>query len=332
MLKNFLKYKVKNSEMIHFFRKLALLTEAGLPVSGALDSAARGDYFKGIAQAVKSGGLLSAALDADVFPPAVIGIISVSERSGKLSSGLSRACQYLEKKEAFKKKVVGALLYPAFVLAFCCVSIFILASVLLPSFAGIFQAAGATLPPLSRFILNAGEYLPLTAVALLILSYFAVRYAASDAGFKVPVIGRFRSKLVLASFFNSMAASLSSGISVVDSLALSSNLTGSEYYKEKLLASLKAVSDGNALSESLHGTGLFDETPLSLISVGERSSSLDKVFSQLSNLYEEEIENALKTFSSLVEPVSTLATGLVVGIIVFAMFMPIIKLIGVLGG
>ncbi len=333
MLKSFLIYKkVKHGEMIHFFKKLALLMGAGMSISGALDLAARSDYFRGIAEKVKSGGSLTGALDPAVFPAAVIGIISVAENSGSLPAGLARACRYLEKKEAFKKRIFGALLYPAFVLFLCCVSLFILISVLLPSFARIFQSVGVTLPPLSRFILDSGKFFPFVAVVLIGLLYLFVRYLMGDKGFWFPVIGKFRSKLVLASFFGSMAESLASGMNIMASLSLSAGLVNSRLYKEKLEASIKQVSEGDALSESLNNTGLFDETDISLISAGERSSSLDKVFAQLAVLYEEGTENGLKTFSSLVEPASTLATGLVVGLIVFAMFMPIIKLISVLGG
>lgn len=332
MLKDFLKYKVKYRDVIHFLKKLSLLTEAGAPISAALDAAAKTEYFVAIAEKVKSGGSLSGALDANVFPPAVIGMISVSERNGALSAGLSRACRYMEKKDAFKKKIIGALMYPAFVLVLCCASLFILVSVLLPSFAGIFQSMGTTLPPLCRFILDSGKFLPLIAVLSIVLFYYAFKCSMGDGGFRFPVIGKFRSKLILASFFSSMAESLSSGMNIMDSLVLSTSLVNSGLYREKLAYCGKMVSEGNALSESLYNTGLFDDTDLSLISAGERSSSLDKVFFQLSNLYEGDIENSLKTFSNLVEPASTLATGLVVGIIVFAMFMPIIKLITVLGG
>jgi type IV pilus assembly protein PilC len=332
MPRSFLRSKVKNSEMIHFFRKLSLLMGAGASISGALDLAARSEYFKMIAEKVKSGGSFSDALEADVFPPAVIGIVSVAEKSGSLSTGLERACRYLEKKDNFKKKILGALLYPAFVLLLCCVSLLILISVLLPSFAGIFQSVGVALPPISRFILDSGRFLPLMAAAFIIILYCLIRYLFSDRGFKFPVIGRFRAKIVMASFFNSMAESLSSGMNILDSLSLSTGLINSGLFKEKLMASNKLVSEGNALSESLNNTGLFDETVISLVSAGEHSSSLDKVFAKLADLYEEETENSLKTFSSLVEPASTLATGLVVGFIVFAMFMPIIKLISVLGG
>jgi len=332
MLKSFSKYNIRKSDVIHFLKKLSLLMAAGVSVSAALDLAASSDCFKVIAEKVKSGGSLSEALDANVFPPAVIGIISVSEKNGALASGLSRACIYLEKNETFKKKIIGSLIYPAFVLTLCCASIFILVSVLLPSFAGIYQSIGAKMPFLSRMILDSGRYFPLIMVLVPVFIYLFVKHLTGDKGFGFPVIGKFRSKILLASFFNSMSESLSSGMNLIDALSLSAGIMSSKLFKKKLAASIRAVSEGEPLSGALRISGLFDDTVLSLISAGECSSSLDKVFSQLSIMYEEEIESSLKTFTTLIEPASTLATGVVVGIIVFAMFMPIIKLISVLGG
>jgi len=332
MLKSYLKYNVRKSDVIHFLKKLSLLMTAGVSVSSALDMAASSDHFKVIAEKVKSGSSLTDALDANVFPPTVIGIISVSEKNGALSSGLARACIYLEKKETFKKKIIGSLIYPAFILTLCCASIFILVSILLPSFAGIYQSIGAKMPALSRIILDSGRYFPLIIVLVSVFIYLFVKHLTGDKGFRFPVIGKFRSKILLASLFNSMAESLSSGMNLMEALSLSTSLMSSKLFKDKLSSSIKAVSEGEPLSEALRMSGLFDDTALSLISAGERSSSLDKVFSQLSIMYEEEIESGLKTFTNLIEPASTLATGLVVGIIVFAMFMPIIKLISVLGG
>jgi type IV pilus assembly protein PilC len=129
-----------------------------------------------------------------------------------------------------------------------------------------------------------------------------------------------------------MSESLSSGMNLIDALSLSAGILSSKLFKKKLAASIKSVSEGEPLSGALHISGLCDDIAISLISAGERSSSLDKVFSQLSIMYEDEIESGLRTFTALIEPASTLATGVVVGIIVFAMFMPIIKLISVLGG
>ena len=331
MLKIFSRSKISNREKIDFFKKLSLLTGAGMPLSAALDTSAISDHFKVIAEKVKSGGSFSAALDHEVFPSSVIGILSVSEKNGALNMGLKKACNYMEKKESFKQKIAGALVYPAFVLILCFLSLFILVSVLLPSFAGIFRSMGIELPFISRFILDSGRFLPLFIVFLAALAYFAFKYLVSDKGFKFPVIGKARSKMVAASFFSSMGESLSSGMSVMDSLTLSAGLVNSVMYREKLEGCIKLVYDGNGLSESLQTTGLFDGTDISLISAGQSSSSLDRVFTQLAEMRSEEIENDLKTFTGLVEPVSTLATGLVVGAIVFAMFMPILKLINSIG-
>jgi type II secretory pathway component PulF len=327
----FLRSKIRNREKIDFFKKLALLTAAGMPLSAALDSAASSDHFKAIAEKVKSGGPFSAALDADIFPPSVIGILSVSEKSGALPMGLKKACQYMEKNESFKKKIAGSLVYPAFVLILCFVSLFVLVSVLLPSFAGIFRSMGIELPFISRFILDSGKFIPLFTIILAILAYLAFRYIMSDKGFRFPVVGGMRSKMIAASFFSSMGESLSSGMSLIDSLTLSAGLVNSVMCREKLEGCIKLVYDGNSLSESLQTAGLFDGTDISLISAGQLSSSLDRVFAQLAEMRSEEIENDLKTFSGLVEPISTLATGLVVGAIIFAMFMPILKLISALG-
>ena len=331
MRRNYLRYRKGNVATINFLKKLAILTEAGMPIADALDSAAVNDSFRSIAEKVRSGGSFSGALEADHFPPAVIGIVSVSETNGALSAGLGKACRYLEKKDAFRKKVLGALLYPGFVMMICCVSVLILVSVLLPSFAGIYRSLGATLPPLSGFILASAGFFPLIVLILAALSFFAVRFSLSDKGFILPVIGKFRRKLILASFCGSMAESLLSGMSVEDSLSLSAGVVSSVMFREKLAVSRQLLLEGNSLNASLNITGMFDDTALSLMSAGERSSSLGGVFSRLSDLYEEEIESGLKAFTSIIEPASTLVTGLVVGIIVFAMFMPIIKLINVLG-
>ncbi len=235
------------------------------------------------------------------------------------------------KERKLQKKIAGALVYPAFVLTLCFISLFILVSVLLPSFAGIFRSIGIELPLISRFILDSGRFLPLFMIIIATLAYFAFRYVMSDRGFRFPIIGRMRSKMIAASFFGSMGEALSSGMSIMDSLMLSAGLVNSPMYKEKLEECIKLVYDGNGLSDSLQTTGLFDDTDISLISAGQHSSSLDRVFGELAEMHSEEIENDMKTFTSLVEPVSTLATGLVVGLIVFAMFMPIIKLINALG-
>jgi type IV pilus assembly protein PilC len=312
-----------------FLKQLSILLNAGVPLAKAIDFDGK---MSTMAEKIRSGSSFSDSLDPSAFPPSAVAMIRVGERSGNLAEGIARACEHMEKGNSFRKKLIGSLIYPAFVLSLCAAAIIILTSVLLPSFSGIFGSLGVSLPPLSRFIMTLAGQMPLVLVLVSVSLGLTTKYLISDRGLKFPVIGHFRKKLMLASYFRAMAESLTAGMNIIDSLELAASVVGSKLYRDKLLSVSASVTDGQALSEAFKLGGSFDETVLSLVSAGEQASSLDKVFGQLAALYEEEIENSLKTFSSLVEPAATLATGLVVGIIVFAMFLPIIKLISVLGG
>lgn len=318
-----------SSKPREYLKQLSILLNAGIPLAKAIDSV---NAESAVSESIRSGSSFSDALDTSVFPPSAVAMIRVGERSGNLAEGIARACEHMEKSNSFRKKLIGSLIYPAFVLALCFAALVVLTSVLLPSFAGIFSSIGATLPPLSRFIMDIAGYLPFITASLAVSLVVLARYLMSDAGFKFPLIGKFRSKLLLVSCFRAMAESLASGMNIIDSLELASSVLGSKLYRDKLLSASVSVMEGDSLSNAFKKCGIFDGTVISLVSAGEQASSLDKVFGQIARLYEEEIENSLKTFSSLVEPAATLATGLVVGIIVFAMFLPIIKLISILGG
>lgn len=312
-----------------FLKQLSILLNAGIPLAKAL-------YMSNapveVSDMIRSGRSFTDSLDTSVFPASVIAIISVGESSGNIAESINKACDHMEKRDSFRKKLVGSLIYPAFVLSLCIAAIFILTSLLLPSFAGIFAGLGVSLPPLSRFMMSAAGYLPILCLFMTISAVLFGKFLMSDRGLTLPLIGSFRQKLTITTFFATMAESLSSGMNIVDSLELASKVSASKYFKVKYSAIALSVTEGDSLAGAFKASGLFDEMVLLLVSAGEQASSLDKVFGQLTGIYEEDIENNIKTASSLVEPIATLAAGLVVGVIVFAMFLPIIKLIGILGG
>ncbi len=324
--------RISSRKSFNFLKRLSIFLDAGLPLSTSIDASSIRKEQIAVSDKVKTGSPLSLSISGLGFPTAVIGMIAAGEKNGTLSSSVSAACRYLEKRDSFRKKIVGSLIYPSFVLVLCGVSIIILMSLLLPTFTSIFDGLGVSLPLVTRLMIRTAGYSRYIGIAVLITAYFSFKHVTGDGGLNLPVIGAFRKKMMAASFFSSMAGSLSAGMSVIDSLKLSADLIESREMRSRLAAAVKAVSDGGTLSGSLSSTSIFDETALSLVSAGEASSSLERVFSQLSFLYEEEIEGALKTMSGMIEPISTLACGVVVGIIVFAMFMPIIKLVSVLGG
>ena len=144
--------------------------------------------------------------------------------------------------------------------------------------------------------------------------------------FKLPFIGNLRREMIVSRFFDNFCQAIKAGITVPDSLFMSSNVLGSPLYKEKISESIALVETGSKLSQVLDQK-LFPTLALNLIAVGENTAKLDLVFEELKNYFEEIVERKVKLFSSLIEPISTLVVGAVVGIIVFAMFMPMISLI-----
>lgn len=278
------------------------------------------------------GASIGSSLDPLVYPGEVICAISAAESTGNLSSGLQRAVRYMENRDSLRKKMASALVYPLFVLALCASSVVMMMTVLMPAFSAMFDSMGVQLPLASRIVIGAGRWFPALLPLLILLAYCGIRLAVGDNGLKLPVIGKFRIAVLKQSFYQGMGEALTSGVGVYDSLKAASENSGCAWFNSKISAALEHVSGGSSVSEALKGTGIFDELIVSVISAGERSSSLDRVFCQLASVQNEEIQSGIKTFTSLLEPVSTLATGLVVGIIVLAMFLPLIRLVGALGG
>lgn len=312
-------------------KSLSLLLDAGIPLSKAVERVGQKGSID-FKEKILAGGAFADALDPATLPSNVIAAIRAGEKGGRLAESVSRACRSIEMSSSFRKKLAGSLAYPAFVMAVCGVSLIVAGSVMIPSFSGMLSSMGVALPMLSRFLLSVFRFMPLILLSFAVLAAASVKLILSDIGLNFPVIGRLRLKGYSSAFFRSMSEMLNAGSGMAASLEVSVAAVGSRKLREALYASKERVLEGASLTEALEKTGIFDTTSLYLIGAGESSSSLEKVFDQLASKNEEEIENDLKTLSSLIEPVSTLAVGLVVAIIVLGMFMPVIKLVGAFGG
>lgn len=311
-------------------KRLSLLLEAGIPLSRALESIGGGDVV--FREKIMSGGAFADSIDPSTLSPRVLALIRAGEKTGDLAGAVSRACASIERSASFSKKMVASLAYPAFVMAAALASIAIAGSIMLPSFSGILGGMGVQLPPLSRFLLFVFRNMPLLLVVAAFLAGGLIRFIFSDPGLRLPLIGKLRLKIFLSSFYRSMSEMLHAGSGMIESLEVSSASVSSRRLREIILRARDKVAEGSSLAASLASSGSMEDTDIYLISAGESSSSLDRVFDQLADRSEEEIENGLKFMTGLIEPMSTLAVGFVVAIIVLGMFMPIIKLIGAFGG
>ncbi|MFC1767889.1 type II secretion system F family protein [Candidatus Margulisiibacteriota bacterium] len=316
------------------------MLDSGVNLFDALKlSCGNWSFCEDILNSIAQGNSLSESLSKLPFVvnDTVIDFVRVSEQRGDLSGGLKRASFFLENKDRFRKKLIGALSYPAFIVMVSFVALFILISVLLPSFSTIYADAGIELPLISMAAIRFGEFifnnLHFIFIFFLCSALALFRYSRTDKGrlfvdhvlFRLPLIGKIRREMILSRFFDNFCQAVKAGISVTDALFMSGSVLGSPIYKESIMESVSMVRSGAKLSHSLNSR-LFPSLALSLIAVGESSAKLDMVFGELKSYFEEIAESKVKLFSGLIEPISTLVVGAVVGIIVFAMFMPMIKL------
>jgi type IV pilus assembly protein PilC len=240
--------------------------------------------------------------------------------------------KYVENKDQLKKRVISSLIYPAFILILCFAALLMMTMILVPALTSVFNSMNVQLPLISRALIWITSHLPIIILIVSICSYALFKYSASDKGLDMPVIGGFRRKLIYASLFKTLSTSLSAGLNIIESIEIAASTSASDLIKSKLSAIKKDVLEGSSLSESMKKSGLFEEHQISMMSAGEQASSVDKISEQIAGSIEESINNDIKIGLSLVEPLFTLITGVVVGIIVFGMFMPIMKLMTVLGG
>jgi type IV pilus assembly protein PilC len=311
-------------------KELSILLKAGHPLIRTLELVCS-DSHPHIARSVENGSSFADAISKDL-PMSAVSLIRAGEASGKLDAGIYAAWKSIETIRNIRRKLVGTLIYPAFVLAVCFIALLVFSSIVLPSFASTLMYSGAKLPFISKAVVVFGYNMPFIISASLIVGAFSIWYIYGDGGFSVPLVRGIKKKLLLSSFFRIMSTSLSSGTSLLDALKLTISTTSSPVFKEKLTFVHSQVREGKEFSVCLKGTGFFDDTAISLIMAGERSAALTQVFEQLSCMYEEGVEETIKMSLSMVEPASTLIVGLVVGIIVLAMFLPMIQLVGALGG
>jgi type IV pilus assembly protein PilC len=317
---------------LDFLKRLSIFLNAGLPLSISLDGASSNAVQRDFAEKVKAGASFSSSLSILNIPGNITGMIAVGEKSGDLASSVSAACAYMGKNVSFRKKLLSSMIYPAFVLIVCFAALIVLSAVLVPAFSSIYESQGIELPFISRLVIATMAHMNIILIVFVVIGALAVRYIAGDRGLELPISGSIRKKLLAAGIFRTMAEGLGAGMNLIDSLNLCLNITGSSAIRSKIIEASSKVNAGAPLSASLAGTGIFSSTAISLIGAGEAASSLVPVFRQLSAMYEEELENMFKAAAGLAEPLSTLACGVVVGIIVLAMFMPIVKLMGVIGG
>ncbi|MFT5528092.1 MAG: type IV pilus assembly protein PilC [Pirellulaceae bacterium] len=338
---------ISKKEIIYITAQLSIMVDTGISLAAAMDGIhAQCDnptlkrVLGEIKGRVEGGEDFSRALGfyPKYFDKSFIALIKASEQTGQLAEMLDTISGYMRAEMETKAKVVGALAYPGIMatIAFG-ITIFLL-TYIMPKFIPVFRSKGIDLPWttdvlifLSGSLLNYW-YLWILGVAIFVTStYFWVRSATGrrvkDYVFiHIPIIGPVVRKVIISRCLRTLGAMVQSGVSMLDAIQLTAEVSGNHYYEIVWLEVIGSISQGNRICDTLFASPLFPKTVVQMISSGEEAGKLDYVLNKVSGFYDKEVEASLKTVTSMIEPLVILVMGGVVGTIGFSIMLPIFKL------
>ena len=345
--------KVTNEDIAIFSRQLATMMSAGIPMVQAFEIIGNGHEKPAMQKLVldikaniEGGSTLHESLAKFplYFDDLFVNLVEAGEQAGALETLLDKIATYKEKTEALKKKIKKALFYPAAVLVIAVVVSIILLIFVIPQFEELFKGFGADLPAftqmvvnLSRFVQHQGWWMGLIIIgAFYAFFYFYKRSrnmqrAIDRIMLKFPIIGPILQKSAIARFSRTLSTMFAAGVPLVEAMQSVAGATGNIVYEEATLRMKDEVATGQRLQRAMENVGLFPNMVVQMIAVGEESGSLDTMSAKVAEFYEAEVDNAVDSMSSLLEPMIMAILGVLVGGMVIAMYLPIFKLGQVVG-
>jgi type IV pilus assembly protein PilC len=342
------KGKVTAADISIFSRQLATMMSAGIPlvqsfdiIGAGHDNPAMQKLILAIKGDVEGGTSLANALAKHplYFDDLYVNLVSAGEQAGALETLLEKVATYKEKTEAIKKKVKKALFYPAAVVVVAFIVTAILLIYVIPEFESLFQGFGADLPAFTRFVINISNFVRsqgwLIAIAIFgAISgfiYFKKRsrsfqHLIDRAVLRIPIIGPILNKSAIARYARTLSTTFAAGVPLVEALDSVAGATGNIVYETAVLRMRDEVATGTRLQRAMENTDLFPNMVNQMVAVGEESGSLDAMSAKVADFYEEEVDNAVDSMSSLLEPLIMAILGVLVGGLVIAMYLPIFKM------
>jgi type IV pilus assembly protein PilC len=290
---------------------------------------------------VEGGSSLAKALSRHPlhFDDLFVNLVTAGEQAGALETLHDKIATYKEKTEAIKKKVKKALFYPAAVVVVAFIVTAILMIFVIPEFESLFQGFGADLPAFTRMVIDISKFIRSEGWLIVIaiggcvsgFIYFkkrsrAMRHFLDRAVLRVPIIGPILNKSAIARYARTLATTFAAGVPLVEALDSVAGATGNIVYENAVLQMRDEVATGQRLQRAMENTELFPNMVNQMVAVGEESGSLDDMASKVADFYEEEVDNAVDSMSSLLEPLIMAVLGVLVGGLVIAMYLPIFKM------
>ncbi|MGL1903538.1 MAG: type II secretion system F family protein [Fibrobacterales bacterium] len=338
---------IKKEDVARFTRQFSAMTSAGLPLIQCLDILTEQsenvflkEVLKKVTGRIQGGSTLADALSQHpkTFNDLYCNMVAAGEAGGILDVILKRLADYQESAERLKRKIKGAMTYPAIVTFVAVGVIFIMLWKVVPIFAGMYDGSGKALPMPTQVVLGISNFVQnnalfilaaVAALAIALIRYYKTdngRYVIDNLKLNAPVLGNLERKSAIARFTRTLGTLLNCGVSIIDALKVTSKTSGNRVLEIGVNRTLESISGGNTIADPLRDTGIFPPMVIQMISVGEKTGGLPDMLTKVSDFYDEEVDAAVENLTSMIEPIIIVVMGLAIGFIMIAMYMPMFSM------
>ncbi|MDH4176769.1 MAG: type II secretion system F family protein [Thermoleophilia bacterium] len=341
--------KVKSKSLQIFSRQFATMIDAGLSVVTALvileqqtDDKVLAVVIDDIRDRVESGALLSEAMAShpDVFNRLYVSMVEAGEAAGVLDIVLDRVATQIEKEQKIKRRVKGAMIYPTVVLAFASLVLVGMLMFLVPVFVKIFSTLGGELPVLTQWVVKASDllrdrwYIVFPVIGGAIYAFF--RWKKTEAGrqawdrfkLRIPMqIGTVVRKVSMARWSRTLSTLIGSGVDIIKALEITAQTSGNWVVEEATADVRLRVQEGATIAQPLIDAPIFPPMVSQMVKIGEETGELEKMLEKVADFYEEEVDAAIQALTSIIEPIMMIGVGMMVGVIIIAMYLPMFRML-----
>jgi len=343
---------VSAKQLTQFTRQLSTLQDAGLPIVRSLKilaiqmkPCALKNIVETVAEDVEGGSTLSEAMakHPKAFDKLYVNMVRAGEAGGVLDTILQRLADFREKAQRLKKRIIGAMIYPAVMVTIAGSILTGIMVFIIPKFEQMFREMGVELPGLTKGLIMVSTNLHQRwyLIPIIPFSFFAGykiiaaipagKYALDFLKFKVPVFGPIINKSAVSRFARTLGTLIASGVPILEALNIVRETAGNELMSRAIANIHDSIREGESIAEPLRQAKVCDEMVVNMIDVGEETGDLDKMLMKVADTYDEEVDVAVEGMTTLIEPFMIVFLGGAVGTIVISLFLPLIKLMGSLG-
>ncbi|QDT37532.1 type II secretion system F family protein [Stratiformator vulcanicus] len=335
-------------QLTAFTRQLSTLQDAGLPIlrslrilEGQSKPGALKNSLMGVIEDIEGGATLSEAMSKQpkAFDHLYVNMVKAGEAGGALELILQRLADFKERSQSLKKRVQGAMIYPACVITVASLIVFFIMYWIIPKFKAIFEGFGTELPGMTVALINTSDFvvtyfylLPAIPFAFWLFIKIVKKnktgaYIVDWISLRIPLLGKIIEKATVARLCRTLGTLIGAGVPILEAILIARDTAGNAVFKRAFDNIYAAIREGESMAVPLKESRIVDDIVVNMVDVGEETGALDNMLYKVADVYDEEVQTLVDGLIKMLEPLMVVALGLIVGFIVIALFLPLIKLL-----